>query len=103
MPNPNSGILDLGRGAPALVPTCLADWQQTATPASRLRNATRELATRFLAWRARQATLRLLRSLDAATLRDLGITDIESAVYGDPRDRLRGYDADWWRKGSVER
>ena len=33
-----------------------------------------------------------------STLRDLGIADIESAVYGDPRDRMRGYDPDWWRR-----
>jgi uncharacterized protein YjiS (DUF1127 family) len=97
MPNPNSGILDLGEGAPTLVPTRLAGWQQTARPASRLRNVVRELATRFLAWRARQLTLRLLGSLDTATLRDLGLTDIESEVRGDPRDRMRGYDANWWR------
>ena len=50
------------------------------------------------AWRARRATVRLLGRVDAATLRDLGITDTESAVYGDPRDRMRGYDADWWKK-----
>jgi len=80
MPNPNSGILDLSDGAPTLVSTRLAGWQQMAGPARHLRNTVRELATRFLAWRARQATLRLLRSLDAATLRDLGITDIESAA-----------------------
>jgi hypothetical protein len=36
--------------------------------------------------------VRLLNAVDAATLRDLGITDIESQVYGDPRDRMRGYD-----------
>ena len=33
---------------------------------------------RFLAWRAQRETLRLLNKVDAATLRDLGITDIES-------------------------
>jgi len=31
-------------------------------------------------------------------LRDLGITDIESQVYGDPSDRMRGYDENWWRR-----
>jgi uncharacterized protein YjiS (DUF1127 family) len=54
--------------------------------------------TRFLAWRARRMTLRLLSSLDAATLRDLGLTDIESEVYGEPKDRMRGYDSSWWRR-----
>ena len=36
--------------------------------------------------------------LYGATLRDLGITDIESQVYGAPQDRRRAYDPDWWRK-----
>jgi len=57
-----------------------------------------QLASRFLAWRAQRETVRLLNSVDAATLRDLGITDIESVVFGDPRDRMRGYDANWWRE-----
>ena len=60
-------------------------------------NLLQRLASRFLVWRAQRETLRLLNRVDPATLRDLGITDIESAVYGDPRDRLRGYDANWWR------
>jgi len=58
----------------------------------------RQLATRFLAWRAQRETVRMLKSVDAATLRDLGITDIESQVYGDPKDRMRGYDRDWWKR-----
>ena len=33
-----------------------------------------------------------------ATLRDLGITDIESVVYGAPEGHKRNYDPDWWRK-----
>ena len=56
------------------------------------------LAGRFLAWRAQRETVRVLKSVDAATLRDLGITDIESQVYGDPKDRMRGYDPDWWKR-----
>jgi len=76
----------------ALAP--LAGWPEVAT---KPRSLMRELVSRFLAWRAQRETLRLLKRVDAATLRDLGITDIESAVYGDPRDRLRGYDANWWR------
>src|ERR1043165_4423334 len=91
LPNPNSGILDLREGAPTLVPASVVGWPQPAQPTRRLRNSIRKLVIRFLAWRAQQATLRLLRSLDPATLRDLGITDIESAVCGDPRDRIRGY------------
>ena len=82
----------------ALLPGCTRPG-----PRSRIVNAICALATRFLAWRAQQATLRLLRSLDAATLRDLGLTDIESEIYGDPRDRCRGYDANWWRKRAGQR
>ena len=58
----------------------------------------RSLATRFLVWRARRETIRILSMVDSATLRDLGIADIESEVYGDPKDRMRGYDPCWWRK-----
>ena len=58
----------------------------------------RQLAARFLAWRAQRETVRMLKSVDPATLRDLGITDIESQVYGEPKDRMRGYDRDWWKR-----
>ena len=76
----------------ALAP--LAGWPEVV---AKPRSLMQELVSRFFAWRAQRETLRLLKRVDAATLRDLGITDIESAVYGDPRDRLRGYDANWWR------
>ena len=56
------------------------------------------LVTRFLVWRAQRATVRILSSVDSATLRDLGIADIESEVYGDPKDRMRGYDPCWWKR-----
>lgn len=98
MPNPKSGTFDLGDGTSPLVSARLAACMETTRPASRIGKAIRALMTRFLVWRARQATLRLLSSLDAATLRDLGLTDIESQVYGDPVDRVRGYDRDWWRR-----
>jgi uncharacterized protein YjiS (DUF1127 family) len=76
----------------ALAP--LAGWPEAATQP---RSLVQDLVSRFLIWRAQRETLRLLNRVDAATLRDLGIADIESAVYGDPRDRMRGYDANWWR------
>ena len=98
MPNPKSGTFDLGDGASPLVSSRLAHWLHEASPANRIGNAVWALAIRFLAWRAQRQTVHLLQSLDAATLRDLGITDIESTVYGDPRDRIHGYDAHWWRK-----
>lgn len=52
-------------------------------------------------WRARKATILLLHSLDARTLRDLGIapSEIESLVHGSADDRCRRYDATWlWRR-----
>jgi uncharacterized protein YjiS (DUF1127 family) len=81
----------------ALAP--LAGWPERA-PTKRELGAIGTLAARFLAWRARRETVRMLNSVDPATLRDLGITDIESQVYGDPKDRMRGYDADWWRRST---
>jgi uncharacterized protein YjiS (DUF1127 family) len=43
--------------------------------------------------RARHAAVLLLRSLDERTLRDMGVTrgEIESVVYGAPRERRRSY------------
>jgi uncharacterized protein YjiS (DUF1127 family) len=79
----------------ALAP--LAGWPEAATQ-SRPVGALTRMATRFLDWRARRETVRLLSSVDAATLRDLGITDIESVVYGAPEGRKRRYDPDWWRR-----
>jgi uncharacterized protein YjiS (DUF1127 family) len=77
----------------ALAP--LAGWPDAqARPAGALRR----LATRFFAWRAQRETVRLLNAVDPATLRDLGINDIESQVYGDPADRMRGYDRTWWKR-----
>ena len=72
MPNPNSEILDIRDGMSPLVPDHHAIWPESARPARRIANAVRSQAVRFLAWRARQATLRALSALDAATLRDLG-------------------------------
>jgi uncharacterized protein YjiS (DUF1127 family) len=98
MPNPNSEILDIRAGLSPLGPARIALWPERARPARRIGNAIRAQVARFLAWRARQATIQMLSSLDAATLRDLGITDIESAVCGNPQGRMRGYDPDWWSK-----
>ena len=79
----------------ALAP--FAGWPETATQ-SRPVGALRQMTTRFLAWRARRETVRVLNAVDAATLRDLGITDIESVVYGAPEGHKRRYDPDWWRR-----
>ena len=79
----------------ALAP--FAGWPEIARQAEPP-GALSRLATRFLAWKAQRETVRLLSAVDSATLRDLGITDIESQVYGDPSDRMRGYDRNWWRR-----
>ena len=54
---------------------------------------------RFRGWQAQRETIRQLHALDAATLRDIGISprEIEFVVYGGGRDNGRRYDADWWR------
>ena len=95
MRNPNSGTFALGAGTS--LPARFTARIEAARPATWIGTTACTLVTRFLAWRARRMTLQLLSSLDAATLRDLGISDIESAVYGDPADRMRGYDRHWWR------
>ena len=52
----------------------------------------------YWSWRAKRATVNILKSLDRRTLEDIGVdaSEIESAVYGSP-DRLRIYDEMWWR------
>jgi uncharacterized protein YjiS (DUF1127 family) len=55
-------------------------------------------------WRAREATILILRSLDRRTLRDIGVdpSEIHSCVYGECGDRRRRYDAAWpWRSGGA--
>lgn len=98
MPNPKFATFDLGDGMSPLVSPRLGARTEATRPASRVGGVVRVLIDRYLAWRARQVTLRLISSLDAATLRDLGLADIESEIYGDPADRMRGYDRNWWRK-----
>lgn len=78
----------------ALAP--FAGWPEAEPKRPRAR--LKALATRFLAWRAQRETMRILNSVDCATLRDLGITDIESVVYGAPEGHKRNYDPDWWRR-----
>ena len=77
----------------ALAP--LAGWPEAQ---SRPLGAIKQAARRFLAWRAQRETVRLLNSVDAATLRDLGISDVESVVYGAPEGHKRHYDPDWWKR-----
>lgn len=82
----------------ALAP--LAGCQEQVRAKAPSMHGIRGLVMRFLAWRARIATVRALNSLDQATLRDLGIrpSEIEALVHGGNEGRKRGYDRDWWRK-----
>lgn len=62
--------------------------------------AARRLWRAYWTWYARRATVRILHSLDAGTLRDIGVnpSEIESFVYGTCGDRKRCYDESWlWR------
>ena len=88
-------MIDLSRDGWYLALAPLAGWPEAQ---SRPLGALKRIASRFLAWRAQRETVRLLSSVDAATLRDLGISDVESVVYGDPEGHKRHYDPDWWRQ-----
>ena len=90
-------LMDVTRDGWQLALAPLAGWPEVARRAEPA-GALVLLVTRFLAWKAQRETVRLLNAVDGATLRDLGITDIESQVYGDPSDRMRGYDRNWWRR-----
>jgi uncharacterized protein YjiS (DUF1127 family) len=47
--------------------------------------------------RARRTTVMMLRSLDDRSLHDIGVdrSEIESVVYGKPRDRMLHYERNW--------
>lgn len=71
-----------------------------ATPAARTNRIVKRWWYAYWDRRARQATVRILHSLDADTLRDIGVnpSEIESFVYGTRGDRVRCYDESWlWR------
>jgi uncharacterized protein YjiS (DUF1127 family) len=70
-----------------------------STIAARAANLVRRGWRAYWDWRARNATVLILRSLDRRTLHDIGIepSEIESLVHGSG-DRCRRYDATWlWR------
>ena len=72
--------------------TTTAD-QTSPTPTSWLAVRTAGMWRAYLDRRARRATVRILQSLDARTLKDIGIsrTEIDSLVYSDRSDRIRRY------------
>lgn len=58
------------------------------------------IARAWVTWhhkRAQRKTVRILHGLDCRTLKDIGVapSEIESIVYGDPRERTRPYRGDW--------
>jgi uncharacterized protein YjiS (DUF1127 family) len=68
--------------------------------AGRLARVARRAWRAYWGWRARQATIHLLRALDRRTLHDIGInpSEIESFVHGKCGDRRRAYDEGWRRR-----
>ena len=75
----------------------------TPTLATRAASIARRAWHTYWDWRARRATVEILRSLDSRTLHDIGLSrgEIESVVHGKRGDRRRCYDASWqWRAGA---
>lgn len=57
----------------------------------------------WLQKRAQRKTVQILSALDCRTLKDIGVApgEIESVVYGNPRDRIRPYRTDWQIRGGL--
>jgi uncharacterized protein YjiS (DUF1127 family) len=74
---------------------------RTSTPiaasTSHILNPVRRAWRRYWDWRARRMTVAILQSLDARTLRDIGISagEIESVVHGQTHDRTCRYNVYW--------
>ena len=69
----------------------------TPTLATRAAILARRAWHTYWDWRARQATVEILRALDTRTLHDIGLSrgEIESVVHGKRGDRRLCYDAGW--------
>ena len=69
----------------------------TPTLATRAARIARRAWHTYWDWRARQATVEILRALDTRTLHDIGLSrgEIESVVHGKRGDRRLCYDAGW--------
>jgi uncharacterized protein YjiS (DUF1127 family) len=76
--------------------------QAPSTLAARLARTVRRSWQAYWHWRAKQATVQILGSLDARTLRDIGInpSEIESFVFGKGCQRVRLYDELWRGRSS---
>ena len=75
----------------------------TPTLATRAASTARRAWRTYWDWRARRATVEILRSLDSRTLHDIGLSrgEIESVVHGKRGDRRLCYDESWrWRAGA---
>ena len=70
-------LMDVSHDGWQLALAPFAGWPEVARQTRQ--GALSRVVTRFLAWKAQRETVRLLNAVDAATLRDLGITDIEFA------------------------
>jgi len=78
--------------------------QQRSSAATSVARVAKRWWRSYWNWRAREATVLILRSLDRRTLRDIGIDprEIRSCVYGESGDRRRRYDEAWpWRSGGA--
>jgi len=65
--------------------------------AARIGRIARRWWRAYWSWRAKQATVHILQSLDRRTLHDIGInpSEIESYVHGRRGERRRRYDENW--------
>jgi uncharacterized protein YjiS (DUF1127 family) len=80
------------------IPTATAFAEGSASiPAARRTGRARAAWQAFWRWRAQQATIRILHTLDDRTLHDIGIgaSEIGSCVYGQRGQRMRCYDHTW--------
>ena len=73
------------------------------TLASRIARAARRAWHTYWDWRARQATVEILRALDNRTLHDIGLSrsEIELVVRDARRERRRCYDEGWRRRAGA--
>jgi uncharacterized protein YjiS (DUF1127 family) len=76
-----------------MTPVTIISSHVQRAPAGRMARMARHAWSTYWDWYARRATVRILRSLDGRTLRDIGLTrtEIESVVYGRPGERRLHY------------
>ena len=75
-------------------------YSDAPTLASKLARVARQAWHAYWDWRARQATVEILRALDNRTLHDIGLSrsEIESVVRDARRERRHCYDEGWRRR-----